>query len=104
MDTVSRSTGIPVASYANLENNQRTGFYEQLYRLSRFLNKAWQDRYGTFSDFPKYQGDYLTDISILWIMFGEDYLKDLYTKKVAEIEQRFREREFELLQQLEELK
>lgn len=95
---------IPAATFCDREAGLRTSFYEELRALSRFYNKAWQDRFLNKTSFPKYEDKEVVQVTVPWIMFGEDEVLEEMLKTIDTITNNFREREKEMSRELLELK
>lgn len=91
------ATGIPRATYADLEQGARSKYYEELLRLASFLDDKWQQSHSEKS--PKYQGRTVPQVHLHWLMFGVDPFESL-RKEIAKQRIHFFKREYLLINQL----
>jgi DNA-binding XRE family transcriptional regulator len=64
------STTLEVPRYHDMENGERTKYWETILLVALFYNKQWQNE---FKDtYPTYKGEQVKQISPYWIMFGRE--------------------------------
>lgn len=68
LSDVSKDTGIPASNYYGREQGVRTYYFEEYLILAEYFNSKWSSKFN--NHFPKYNGNQIKKIHVLWIMFG----------------------------------
>lgn len=94
-----KATNIPRATYADMEQGTRSRYYEEVYQLVQYLNEKWTDS----NCRARYQDEPIEGISFVWITLGLDPDKEA-REKFQELRAQFFKREFNLINQINQLK
>lgn len=94
---------MPSATFCDREAGARTYHYEEIKVLADFYNELWQEKFLLKGNFPKYEGREISQVTIPWVMFGEDRVYDQMQKTIETLAQNHRDRERELSQKILEL-
>lgn len=95
--------GIPSATFCDREAGARTYHYEEIQVLSKFYNKKWQDKFLSSGNYPKFEGKEIIQVTIPWLMFGEDEVFDQMNQAIEILTKNFEEKEKDMTKRLIEL-
>jgi transcriptional regulator with XRE-family HTH domain len=93
---IEKELGIPESNIRSMENGGRTTIYEDLNLLAEYFTRELGKKFKTVP--PTFEGEQITEVSVLWLMYGADVAKQIYEKTIEVIREDFREREMELIE------
>lgn len=93
---IEKELGIPESNIRSIENGGRTTIYEDLQILADYFTKEIRRKFKTVN--PRYQGEEVDEITVIWLMFGQDAAKRVFERTIEIIREDFREREMELIE------
>lgn len=93
---IEKELGIPESNIRSIENGGRTTIYEDLQILADYFTKEIRRKFKTVN--PRYKGEEVDEITVIWLMFGQDGAKRVFENTVDIIRNDFREREMELIE------
>ncbi len=93
---IEKELGIPESNIRSIENGGRTTIYEDLQILADYFTKEIRKKFKTVN--PRYKGEEVDEITVIWLMFGQDAAKRVFERTIEIIREDFREREMELIE------
>lgn len=93
---IEKELGIPESNIRSIENGGRTTIYEDLQILADYFTKEIRRKFKTVN--PRYKGEEVDEITVIWLMFGQDGAKRVFENTIDIIRNDFREREMELIE------
>lgn len=93
---IEKALGIPESNIRSIENGGRTAIYEDLQLLADYFTIELSKKYKTIS--PTYKKEEIKEVTVMWLMFGEDRTRMIYEKTIEVIREDFNEREMELIE------
>ena len=93
---IEKELGIPESNVRSIENGGRTTIYEDLQILADYFTKEIRKKFKTAN--PRYKGEEVDEITVIWLMFGQDAAKRVFERTIEIIREDFREREMELIE------
>ena len=93
---IEKELGIPESNIRSSENGGRTTIYEDLQILADYFTKEIRKKFKTVN--PRYKGEEVDEITVIWLMFGQDAAKRVFERTIEIIREDFREREMELIE------
>lgn len=91
---------MPSATFCDREAGARTYHYEEIKTLSRFYDKLWQEKFVPQKSFPRYEDEEVVQVTIPWIMFGEDEVFKEMQSKMEILTRNFKEKEQRMSEKL----
>ena len=96
---VATGTGIPHTTYWEWENGRSPRDYKDYLVLVAYLDELWNKQYK--ETFPRFGDIEVRTIGLLWLLFGVEKTQEQVVFSV--IEERYKERELELIARIHEL-